>query len=106
MTKFLNIFKKPCFCPIFGPFFQFLEQKNFSLKFGSVPHNFIWISSNIPNIRKKLMIQFKKKKTPGQKDGRMEDLISEVSSDYRRGSRKIFYLIYIFKGICGTGRKQ
>ena len=62
MTKFLNIFKKPCFCPIFGPFFQFLEQKNFSRKFGSVPHNFIWISSNIPNIRKKLMIQFKKKK--------------------------------------------
>ena len=72
MTKFLNIFKKPCFCPIFGPFFQFLEQKNFSRKFGSVPHNFIWISSNIPNIRKKLMIQFKKKNTwtEGRKDGR------------------------------------
>ena len=42
------------------------------------------------------MIQFKR--TARQKDGRMEDLISKVSSGYRRGSKKIFYLISVFKG--------
>ena len=29
MTKFINIFKKPCFWHIFGPFSQFLGQKKF-----------------------------------------------------------------------------
>ena len=36
MTKCFNKFKKPCFCPIFGPFSQFLRQKIFFWK--------IWLS--------------------------------------------------------------
>ena len=50
MTKFSN--KKPRFWPILGPFSQFWGKKNFPRKSGSVTHNFIWVSSTMPNFRK------------------------------------------------------
>ena len=40
MTKFLNKFKKPCFWTIFGPFSQFLEQKNFFWKIRTTVYGF------------------------------------------------------------------
>ena len=67
MTKFSNKLKKPCFWPILGLFSQFWGKKNFFLrKLGSVTHNFIWVSSTMPNFRKNVWYNYKK--MPGQKD--------------------------------------
>ena len=58
MAKFFNKFKKLCLWPAFGPFFQFLGQKNLfwkihlchtQLHMGFWPH---------AKIQKKLMLQF------------------------------------------------
>ena len=68
MTKFFNKLKKPCFWPILGPFSQFLGQKFFSRKSGSVTHNFIWVSSTMPKFRKNWW--YNSKKTPRQTEGR------------------------------------
>ena len=67
MTKFLNKLKKPCFGPFWAFFLNFGAKKIFLRKSGSVTHNFIWVSSTMPNFRKNLWYKFKK--MPGQKDG-------------------------------------
>ena len=56
MTQFFNKFKKPCFWPIF-PIYG--GKKDFPGKSGSVTHNFIRVSSTMPN----------SKKMPGQTEG-------------------------------------
>ena len=48
MTKFFNIFKKPCFWSIFPIF----GEKIFFLENPAVTHNFIWVSSIMPKFRK------------------------------------------------------
>ena len=66
MTKFYNKLKKPWFWPILDPFSQCWKKKIFLRKSGSVMHNFIWVSSTMPNFRKNLWYNYKK--MPGQKD--------------------------------------
>ena len=51
MARFFNKFKKPSFWVIFGPFIQFWGQ-NIFLENPAVMHNFIWVSSNMPNLEK------------------------------------------------------
>ena len=53
------------FWPILGPFLNF-EVKFFLRKSSSVTHNFIWISSTMPNFRQNLW--YNSKKIPGQRD--------------------------------------
>ena len=69
ITKFYNKFIKP----VLGPSSLFLEPNILSKKSGPI-RNFIWVSETISKFRKKLKIQFQKKKRQpdGQKDGRTE----------------------------------
>ena len=52
MTKFFNIFKKPCFGSIFGPIFQFWDKKNFYGNSGSVTHNSYGFLAPCQNLEK------------------------------------------------------
>ena len=67
MTKFSNKWKKPCFWPILGPFFQFWAKTNFSQKIQLCHAQLHWVSSTMPNFRKNLW--YNSKKMPEQKDG-------------------------------------
>ena len=52
MTRFFNKFKKPFFDPFLVHFPNFEGKKNFSRKYGSFMHNFIWVSSKSQNLEK------------------------------------------------------
>ena len=73
MTKFSNKLKKLFFWPILGSFSQFWDKKKISQKTGSATHNFIWVSSTMPNFRKKTNDTIPRKRlyrrTEGRKDG-------------------------------------
>ena len=49
MTKFFNLLKKNLFLAHFP---NFLGKNFFSGKSGSATHNFIWVSSITPKVRK------------------------------------------------------
>ena len=73
MTKFLFKFKKPCFWCIFVPFCQLLGQKCFSEKSDFVTHNFIWLSSTMPKLKKNWYNSNKMLgQTEGQKEGQKD----------------------------------
>lgn len=74
MPTFFNKFKKPGFYDIFGPFSQFLRQKN-SRKPGSVTYSFIQISNTIPKFK-------------GKMDGSIDRPYFIGPSGQRRGSNK------------------
>ena len=73
MTKFFNIFKKPCFGSIFGPIFQFWDKKNFYGNSGSVTHNSYGFLAPCQNLEK---TRYNSRKTPGQRDGQGIDMTS------------------------------
>ena len=52
MTRFFKKFKKPFFDPFLVHFPNFEGKKIFSRKYGSVMHNFIWVSSISQNLEK------------------------------------------------------
>ena len=49
---FKQIKEKPVLGPFLVNFSNFEDKKAFPEKSGSVTHNFIWVSSTIPNFRK------------------------------------------------------
>ena len=75
MTRFFKKFKKPFFDPFLVHFPNFEGKKIFSRKYGSVMHNFIWVSSISQNLEKtndtiprKRPDRRKSRKTEGQMD--------------------------------------
>ena len=88
MTKSFTKFRKPCFCPIFGPFSQILGQKSFfpenSALSGTTSYGFLEPNQN----SEKLMIKFQENvRTEGRTEGRTELILSDPSG-YLRGSNK------------------
>ena len=77
MTKFFNIFKKPCFWPIFDPFSQCFGQKKFFQKIRLCHAKLHMGFQHHAKIQKKLIIQFQENgctdgSTDGRTDGRKE----------------------------------
>ena len=66
MTKFLNKFKKPCFWPIFGPFFSIFEAKKISGKHTS-SYEFLAPCQNLAKADDTIS-----RKRPDSQDGRMD----------------------------------
>ena len=66
MTRFYFNSKNP----IFGPFSQFLVQKQFSKKPGFVTHNFIRVSNTMTKLEKN--IDLIPRKHPDKQDGRTD----------------------------------
>ena len=69
-VKFFQYIKKTPFLAHFSACFPILWPI-----FGSVTHNFIWVSSIMPKFRKKLIIQFKENaRTNGRTEGRTDPI--------------------------------
>ena len=90
ITKFYNKFIKP----VLGPSSLFLEPNILSKKSGPI-RNFIWVSETISKFRKKLKMQFQKKKdsrtdrkTDGRTDG--QTLFCRTFLAIARDSSKFF----------------
>ena len=59
MTKFSNRLKKTLLLAHFRSIFPIFEgKKHFPRKSGSVTHSFTWDSNTMPNLKKKLIMQF------------------------------------------------
>ena len=76
MKKFFNKFQKPYFWPIFGPFSQFLGQKNFFLENAALSHTtsygFLAPCQNLEKTNYTIPRKRLDRRKDGWKDRRME----------------------------------
>ena len=73
MTKLFNTFKNPVFGPFLDHLPSFGDKKNVFWKSGSVTHNLILVSSNMPNLKK------------------TNDIIPRKRPDRRQDGQTLFY---------------